>query len=223
MKKDISQKAAFATLGLGALSLICIALVHVLNPELDPSWRPISELARGNFGWIMTIAFLSWGLMGITLLAALRPHIKTRGGKIGLGLLLIGTLGPLLAGIFVTDPYNVSADAMTTAGTIHAAAVVLCDFIPAAALVLSISLLRKSPGWSAVKLPVILTTAVIWAAFIVLSGAMMVLLPANDNKLGPEVRVGWHNRFMVVSYIIWAMTLAWAAYKVRKNKMNREK
>lgn len=209
-----STKTAFATIGLGITSLAAIVLVHLLKTDHDPSWRAISEYALGEFGWIMTLAFLAWGIAGVTLFVALRKHIRTIPGKIGLGLLLLGTTGPLLAGIFPTDPYTTSSDSLTPSGMIHSMAVVLCDFIPIAGLILTVSLLRKNPAWSVVRNLMIVATVFAWVGFIVVSYAMMTILPEHGGKLGPDVEIGWHNRLMVISYITWVMAAAWATIKV---------
>jgi hypothetical protein len=34
--------------------------MHVLKPEIAPSWRFISEYALGDFGWLMHLAFLAF-------------------------------------------------------------------------------------------------------------------------------------------------------------------
>ena len=211
------KNAAYAALGLGAASVILIILVHILKSDYDPSWRAISEYALGNFGWLMTAAFFAWGASGAAVVLALRKQVRTLPGKAGLGLLLLGSAGPLLAGLFPTDPYTTSVDALTTSGMVHSMAVVLCDFIPIGATFVTVSLLRKNPAWRIVKAPLVLAAIGAWVGFTVVSVAMMTILPAHGGKLGPEVEIGWYNRLMVLSYIGWVAVAAWAALKVSKS------
>jgi hypothetical protein len=213
--RAISPAAARVSIVSGATFLALLAALHFIKPELDPSWRAISEYALGEHGWIMTIAFLAWGLSALSLFVAIRSQVRTRTGRLGLGFLLVGAAGPLLAGLFPTDPITTPTDAMTTAGTLHALGAVLGDAIPVAATLLTLSLVRKSPGWSLVRRPLIWATVLAWVGFVVLTVSMFLLLPQHGGQLGPEVLVGWQNRFMVVAYAAWPMTAAWCALRVR--------
>jgi hypothetical protein len=199
----------------GATFIVLLAALHFIKSDLDPSWRAISEYALGDYGWVMIIAFLAWGLSALSAFVALRSQIHTLAGRVGLGFLLIGAAGPILAGLFPTDPITTPADAMTTTGTIHALGAVLGDAIPVAATLLTLSLVRKSPAWSSVRKPLIWATALAWVGFVVLTVSMLLLLPQHGGQLGPEVLVGWQNRFMVLAYAAWPMTAAWCALRVR--------
>jgi Protein of unknown function (DUF998) len=41
--------------------------LHVLKPEMDPSWHMISEYALGRHGWIMRLAFISLAISCVAL------------------------------------------------------------------------------------------------------------------------------------------------------------
>ena len=56
----IGKVPARLALGAGLGFALLLVLLHVLRPDLDPSWRFISEYAIGNFGYLMIIAFLSF-------------------------------------------------------------------------------------------------------------------------------------------------------------------
>lgn len=62
--------------------LVALAVVHVLRPDLDPSWRPISEYALGAHGWLMTLAFGCWALGPIALAIAVRPAARSQSARI---------------------------------------------------------------------------------------------------------------------------------------------
>ena len=198
----------------GLTFIALLALLHIVKPDLDPSWSAISEYALGDFGWIMTIAFLAWGFSAISLFIAIRPHVRSRIGHIGLVFLLIGGAGPILAGLFPTDPITTPMDAMTTSGTIHSVGASLIDGIVIAATLLTLSLVRKNPQWASEKKPLIWATVVAWVAFVILTASMMILLPQHGGQLGPEVLVGWQSRFLVVVYAAWVVIAAWCIIRV---------
>lgn len=211
----ISPTAARISLVSGATFVVLLAALHFVKPDLDPSWRAISEYALGDYGWIMTIAFLAWGLSAISLFVAISSQIHSLVGRIGMAFLLIGAAGPILAALFPTDPITTPVDAMTTGGSIHSLGAVLGDGIPIAATLLTLSLVRKNPNWSSVRKPLIWATVLAWVGFVVLTVSMAILLPQHGGQLGPDVFVGWQNRFMVVTYTAWLMTAAWCAMRVR--------
>ena len=211
----ISLTAARLCLMSGAAFVGLLAALHLVKPDLDPSWQTISGYALGDYGWIMTIAFLAWGLSAISLFVTMRSQVQTRGGRIGLAFLLVGAAGPILAALFPTDPITTPPDAMTTGGAIHSLGAVLGDGIPIAATLLTLSLVRNNPDWSTVRKPLIGATLLAWLGFVLLTASMAILLPQHGGRLGPDVLVGWQNRFMVVAYTAWLMTAAWGTIRVR--------
>src|SRR5215211_4426717 len=96
----VSQAAARISFAASAMTLVFLGALHVLSPEFDPSWRMVSEYALGNYGWVLSLMFISWAISSWALYFALRPHVKTKAGKVGLIILLIVGLGQLMASIF---------------------------------------------------------------------------------------------------------------------------
>lgn len=64
-----------------AATLLLLAGLHVLSPELDPSWRMVSEYANGRYGWVLSLMFVSWALSSWALAFAMWSHVKTAAGK----------------------------------------------------------------------------------------------------------------------------------------------
>ena len=122
-----------------------LAALHFIQPDLDPSWTVISEYELGDYGWIMTVAFLAWGLSAVSLFLAIRSQVGDLAGRAGLIFLLIGAAGPILAGLFTTDPVSTPPDALTARGMIHSTGAALVDGILIAATLLTLSLVRKNP------------------------------------------------------------------------------
>jgi Protein of unknown function (DUF998) len=212
----ISLTAARLTLVASAAFLVLLAVLHLIKPELDPSWHFISEYAIGDYGWIMTLAFLSLAFSCASLAVALWSQTNGIVGKIGLALLLISAAGMAIAGIFTTDPITTSRDAMTTSGQIHELGATL-DLTPFAALLISWSLIRRNPAWSSARRAVLWTAGLPLFGLIVFIGSVSMLLPSN-GEFGPNVLVGWPNRFLVVTYCIWLITVALQAIRLNSRE-----
>ncbi len=213
----LGAAAARFCLACAAAAVALLAILHLLRPDLDPSWRMISEYALGDHGWLMRIAFLAWGLSSIGLFAALRRQPRNLVGRIGLGFLLLGAAGPLLAGLFPMEPLGTPAEAATVSGNIHSLGAVLGDALPVAATLLTIGLLRGNPGWKATRGALVGATILAWAGFLVLGVSMAILLPRHGGQLGPEVLVGWQSRFTMVAYLAWPAAAAWCALRRRSS------
>jgi hypothetical protein len=44
----------------GQRAVTVMVLLHVLEPEFDPSWRMLSEYSLGQYGPLMRVIFLRW-------------------------------------------------------------------------------------------------------------------------------------------------------------------
>jgi hypothetical protein len=204
--------AARLSLAAAATFMVLLAVLHVIKPELDPSWHPISEYANGRYGWVMMLSFFFLALSCAALVVAVRSQIGTIGGKIGLGALLIVAASLIAAGVFTTDPITASRDEMTTHGHLHAlAAIVSIPGFPIAALLISLSLARRKQALSAVR------RSLIWSALLTCFSVaamfvyLVVALPNHGGEFGPGMLIGWLQRFVVVTYCFWLMTVAWHA------------
>jgi Protein of unknown function (DUF998) len=193
--------------------VVLLAALHFIKPELDPSWHFISEYAIGDYGWIMVLAFLSLALGYVSLFVAIRSQLRTIVGRIGLVLLLVSALGLIIAAIFTTDPITLSKDAVTTEGTLHNLGGTLGMAMPFAAALIGWKLARN-PVWSSARGPLLWATALALVAFVVSFFSLGVMVSLSGGTFGPEVLVGWPNRFEVVAYCVWLMTVAWQALKL---------
>ena len=155
MVKDTMSSEAYgsafltaARLSLGAVVtfLVLLAALHLIKPELDPSWHFISEYAIKDYGWLIALAFCSLAFSFIALFFALRSHLQTIVGWIGLALLWVSATGLIIAGIFTTDPITTSPGAMTTSGLLHNLGGTLGIAIPFAAAFVSWGWLATQRG-----------------------------------------------------------------------------
>jgi len=162
----ISRPAARLSFATAATFLVLLAALHVLKAELDPSWRVISEYAIGEHGWIMVLAFLSLAVSNVALFAAIRSQVRTVSGRIGLALLLAGTVGVIIAAIFTTDPITASEDTRTTAGALHNLGGTLGIAGPIAVALIGWNLARN-PAWVSARRPIVSATALVWISLLV--------------------------------------------------------
>ena len=204
--------AGIATIGsAGFLGLL--GALHVLKPDVDPSWAVISAYALGDYGWLMTLAFAAMAAACAALCLQLRPSARSVPGRIGLVVLAVSAVGFTMAAIFPTDPITVPVGRETGRGQLHAAGAMLGGVIPIAALALSWDLSRRA-GWERARFWLWAATAAAWVGDLVFIGAMAVMLPRGDGALGPNVLIGWPNRLMIATYCIWVATAAWQSGRV---------
>jgi hypothetical protein len=196
------------TIIFSATFLVILFLLHFLKPELDPSWRMISEYEIGRYGWMMSLAFFCWGSSVLSLLVALWGVLRTMGGNIGyIWLLLIG-IALFGAGIFVTNA--ITDPTPSTANTLHTlcGAFVILTFPIASSLV--VGSLARNEKWSAARRPLFWVEVLVWLSMFAFFGSIIVSNAINPSagRVGPEVYLGWPNRFMVLIYNVWLITIA---------------
>lgn len=206
--------AGWVAFGAAILTVVFLVLLHILSPEFDPSWRMVSEYAEGDHPWALAAFFTLWGISSLALVVALRKEIKTRGGKIGLGLMTLTGVGQVLAAIFdINHPLH------DPVGNIA---------IPAFAIaaILITRSLRKNNVWkdSIKKLRVLAHASWISVVLLVVSFVVLIVTytasgaPASEGQVtelpdGIIALVGWANRLLVVVFAAWTATAAYLLIK----------
>lgn len=213
--KAIPEGAARTSLAAAVLFLVLLASLLVLQPEIDPAWRFISEHALGRHGWLMSIAFLSMAASGVATAITLWPQVRV-GGRIGIGFLMIGALGLTLAGIFRTDPITTPMEAQSTSSQLHGLGALLGDGVAIGAIFITGSLLRNQ-AWRPARGWLIGALALVWIAYV----WVIISMPADGN-FGPNVPIGWPSRLYLVSYSLWFMVTAWQALRLRSRTRKGE-
>jgi hypothetical protein len=211
----VSRTAALLSFAGAATFVVLLAALHFIKPELDPSWHFISEYAIGEYGWIMVLAFLSLALSYVSLFVAIRSQLRTIGGRIGLAFLLVSAFGLTIAAVFTTDPITVNKYDVTTEGTLHNLGGTLGMAMPFAAALIGWKLARN-PAWSSAKRPLLWATGLALVAFVVSFVSIGVMVSQSGGKFGSDVLVGWPNRFEVLAYSVWLMTVAWYALRLAR-------
>lgn len=196
---------------LAVLALLLLALLHVLSPEYDASWRMVSEYANGRFGWVLAAFFLCWALSTWLLAYALVPLAGNWLSKTGTALLFIAGLGEAMAAVFdINHPLHMLA------------AILGMNGLPVAAILLGLGL-NRSGHWGdrgrillalswVPLLSVLLMSAAMAHFFSALSAAGITMeaggKPLAELPSGIVVYGGWANRLLIVAYCLWAIAVA---------------
>lgn len=192
---NIAEIAAIAALVAGGVTVGLIALLHVLEPEYDPSWRMISEYSLGRFGWVMRLAFVTMAIGLAATCVALWPS----GGAWSLGLAVVA-LGGLGAAFIDADPIMTPPAQATTRGRAHTLlGVVLLAGFPPAALLAGIGV-APALGWALAIASAVPLAGLVWF--------LIAVAPARGHGGSPEIRIGWPDRFCVLAYLAWVVLAA---------------
>jgi len=192
----LARQAALLSIGGISLFVALLAALHLLRPDLAPSWRFISEYELGPYGALMRVAFFALAVGTFGVAVALASQVPRLAGYLGLLQLALSAAGMVLAAIFVPDPRH----------HLHDLGAML-DQIPFAALFLAWSLSgnvrwasRRRSQWAMALLPLL--------GLVVFMVSMGVMLPRNGGRPGPTVLVGWQNRFMILTQCAWMLHTA---------------
>jgi hypothetical protein len=204
------KPAARVAFGASLATLALLVALHILSPEFQPSWRMISEYANGEYPWVLTLMFLSWAVSSWALVYALRPHITTKGGKIGLIFLAVAGIGEAMAALF-----DINHALHNVAGNIGIAS------LPVAAVLISRALGRAKllahATWVSVVLLVI-SFAVLMSTYVSSGGDLESGEKITELPDGVIAFVGWTNRLLVVVYSVWVAVMAWGILAESKKR-----
>lgn len=196
------RKLAYVTAISGALFVALLIVLHFVKSELDPTWNFISEYARGDFGWLMSLAFGALGISCATGAAILWPMATGWAGRIGSVLLGVSSIGMLLAALFVTDPINTPMDSLSTSGTFHTLGGQL-NMTSFAILFLTISLVRSNQ-WKQVSKALWITVSICLLADV----AFVISVVSAGGTFGPGVYAGLLGRVEMFSFALWQLIVS---------------
>jgi hypothetical protein len=212
-----SKLAPSLAIAAAVATLLFLVSLHVLSPEFDPSWRMVSEYALGHYGWVLSLMFFSWAVSSFALAFALRLHLQTRLGRIGLWMLIISGVGEAMASVFdITQdiPHSV-AGYLGIVG------------LPIAAMLISISLGRTGNWSSSAKKWTLLISNLTWISTVLYAASLIIMtiqaLQAYGGQLPSQAPAvlppgvfhlaGWADRLLIAVYCGWNMIAAWYAIK----------
>ncbi|TFV81780.1 DUF998 domain-containing protein [Microbacterium sp. dk485] len=192
---SVAAIAATTALMAGGFTVALIAILHVLKPEYDASWRMISEYSLGRHGWVMRLAFVTMAIGLYATCVALWPF----GGAWTIGLAAVA-LGALGAAFIDADPITTPRADATPVGRAHTVlgAALLAGF-PPAALVAGVGV-APALGSTLAIASVVPFAGLVW--FLIASA------PAHGQGGSPEIRIGWPDRFCLLAYLAWVVLAA---------------
>lgn len=184
------------------LFLIILITLHFLKREFDPSWRMISEYEIGRHGWLMRMAFVCLSISCIALVIVLWKHVSV----VGSVLFAIASIGPLGAAIFETDPITTPRSSTTFSSLLHNLFGTLFIFgFPISITVMSFTaedqLLGPFHPW------LLWMCIVVWIGLLTFMGST-AFFGRSKGMSGPQVSIGWQNRFMMLTYLAWISVVA---------------
>jgi len=207
--------SAYMSITFASIFLFILLLLHFLKRELDPSWRMISEYEIGRFGWMMRLAFFSWGASVLALLITIWPYLQPISGSISRWWFIFIVIALFGAGVFKTDP--ITNDTNNWVNIIHkiCGTIVILTFPIAATL--AVRSLLNNLLWSAHQGLLIFGIVFAWIG-VVTYFTTIIISRTKDPKAGeaghPLIYMGWPNRFNVVTYIIWIIIIAMIALQI---------
>lgn len=192
----------------GALALICLAVLHVVSPEFQPSWRMISEYAMGRYKILISSFFYCWSVSSIFLSVLLWNEVTTGWGVLGVVLLFISAIGEIMGGLFDVKH------------KLHGLAFLLgVPAVPIAALLIGYNLVVQE-GWNNILL---IASHATWLSLVAMAMAMGVMMAgfkkagiAMDQNTPPPEKVpegvlavaGYANRLLVLCYVGWLLVVS---------------
>ena len=216
----ISMPAGYLAIAASIAALLLLAILHVLSPEFDPSWRMVSEYTNGEYGWVLSLMFAAWAISSWVLAFAIRSHVGTRASKIGSFFLIAAGIGEAMASVFdINHPLH------------GLAGMIGIGSLPIAAMLISVSL-GRTQAWAAAKKSLLSTANLTWISVVLLIVSFIIMIVTytqaggdmNTTEVptslptGVIALVGWTNRFLIVAYCAWVITVAWQALRVREQK-----
>lgn len=188
---------------------VLLLALHFIKPDLDPTWRFISEYSRGDMGWIMPVAFLALAVTCFAAIPLFWKQLKGWIGRTGLVLLGISGVGMILAALFVTDPINTPMDQLSTAGTLHSMGGQL-NLTSFAMVFLTITLVRNDT-WKKLKFALWTVTILCLAADII----FIATAASSEGVFEPGVYTGLFGRITILCFATWTILASVPLLKIR--------
>ena len=197
LRAKFDRNAALVSSAGTTMFMVVLVVLHVLRPDLDPSWHFISEYELGPRGWLMHVAFISLavgtGSIALAIDLASPEHRRLPRNRTAPDQRRWNDYGRnRCPGLQPVGLHDIGA---------------MLDLVPLAALLLAWSLSRNETQVStSVSLwAVALLRCSEWLVFMV---SMAIMLPRNGGRPGPSVVVGWQNLFMIITQCIWLLHTA---------------
>lgn len=195
---------ATLTIVSGALSLLCLLILHFVSSEFKPSWRMVSEYALGKHKWLLTLFFIFWSINTVLAACLYFNIVSTKWTTFGAILVFISGTGAFMGGLFDIKH------------KLHGLSFALgVPLFPVGALIIAYYL-SNQVNWLQYKNELLISAHSVWVSF-VLMGVSMGLFFSGLKKAGvpfgpnqePLTEIpkkviginGYANRLLVSIYI----------------------
>lgn len=204
----VAWSATGATLAITATVTSAIALIalHFLSPELEMSWRMVSEYANARHGWVLTVVFVAWAIASWSLSVALWPLWSTWLGRVGLTFLLLAGLGQLMGGLFdVNHRLHGAAFGIGVPSLTLAAIVVTLAMRRAGA---DIAMWPAHLSW--ISFVLMAVTMGLFMSALARAGVDVMAQAGSLTRLPDGVTAynGWANRLLFAASYLWLIVAA---------------
>jgi hypothetical protein len=183
-------------LGVGVF-VVAVAVLHGLEPRLDPVREAVSYYVHGRCGWVLTAGLVALGAGSAALTIGVARGLRR--GAASVACLAAWSAGVLLGGIFPADPPGNWDRPPSTAGAIHGiAAMVALAVLPVAAILVARAS-RRDPRWHRSSAALVVLAAVTAACYV----AFMASLAPVFVRPGPPVLLGLTERALLAAGTAW--------------------
>ena len=124
------------------------------------------------------------------------------------GWLLLIVIALIGAGIFKANP--ITDDTPDRANTIHAICGMIVILTFPIVATLAVRSLFHYPFWLASQGILTLGAVLTWIGVVAFFASIIIsrIIDPAAGQVGPHIYLGWPNRFMVVTYVIWILIVA---------------
>lgn len=175
--------------------ILLFILLHLLKPEIDPTWQPFSYYMIGEYGWLMQCAFLLLSLSFFTFALGVIKVLQTWRSKMGAVLFVLAGIGNVLCAFFYPDPLHAEP---TLHGQWHAIGFSLLGAALLGTLFICLQFYRQSDV-SLFRGRILFATVLFWAIEISMIFGMLLYFD------GPESAMGGLGRLVILMSAIWVI------------------
>ena len=181
-----------------AYSFLSVVVLHFLRTDYDPIEHQISNYATGSYGYLMSAAFIVWGIGIVALVAGVFQNVTPR-PRVGGILVLIAGVAIIVAGVFPGDVITKDTPtSRTTPGAIHDLSSFVFFFSLIAAMFVMARSFNRDEKWRPIHRPAF------WLAVAsVVSLIVFVLgpIPESVKGLGQKIFVSWLVSWLLLTGI----------------------
>ena len=192
---------ALASTGIGlVLSFgVCSAVMHVVQPDLNPIDEAMSYYMNGRLGWMFGLGLVAFGTGSLCIAYALHVLLASTKQWFGSVLFALWGSGAVIGGLFPPDPRGHWDEPPSLSGMVHgSAAMVAFIAFPVAAVLLSRRITSSPVAFGRTRL----LSPVAWLGAASLCAFFLCLAPAILANRPPYV-LGLVERVLVIIYMIW--------------------